>query len=259
MYKVKRFSKINSNVYQKDYSWIGNLGKKYRRKAIDIIENSIKENQSKASMSISRFHGQTHVNNPKIESKLLREAKKNNARTVGMTYDNTISRNSKLNFNKRSKDLTDSEINAIGDRYDPLNRTVQKLKNARKSNENMIFHPNESGIEQLSHEIGHVMNKNSKNPISRSISNSETAMYYNSDTMRDKKGLLNIAKGYIKGKVKIHEESKTTRKGLGLIKKLGANKDEMNLAKRNLDSNLDAYRSESKLSYLYPLRNTINK
>lgn len=167
MYKVRRFSKINPNVYQRDYSWIGDLGKKYKRKAVSAIENSIKENQSKASMSISRFHGQTHVNNSKIENKLLREAKKNNARTVGMTYDNTISRNSKLNFNKRSKDLTDSEINAIGDRYDPLNRTVQKLKNARKSNENMIFHPNESGIEQLSHEIGHVMNKNSKNPISK--------------------------------------------------------------------------------------------
>lgn len=103
------------------------------------------------------------------------------------------------------------------------------------------------------------MNRNNRNPISRSISNSETAMYYNSDTMRDKKGLLNIAKGYIKGKVKLHEQSKATKKGLGLIKKLGANKDEMNLAKRNLDSNLDAYRSESKLSYLYPLRNTINK
>ena len=85
MYKVRRFSKINPNVYQRDYSWIGDLGKKYKRKAVSAIENSIKENQSKASMSISRFHGQTHVNNPRIENKLLREDKKNNARTIGVT------------------------------------------------------------------------------------------------------------------------------------------------------------------------------
>lgn len=73
MYKIRRFSKINPNVYQRDYSRIGDLGKKYKR------------NQSKVGTSISRFHRQTHVNNPRIENKLLREDKKNNARTIGVT------------------------------------------------------------------------------------------------------------------------------------------------------------------------------
>lgn len=41
--------------------------------------------------------------------------------------------------------------------------------------------------------------------------------------------------------------------------KVRRNENEMKLAKRNLDNNLDAYRSESKLSYLYPLKNTISK
>jgi 5-bromo-4-chloroindolyl phosphate hydrolysis protein len=77
--------------------------------------------------------------------------------------------------------------------------------------------------------------------------------------MINKKGLLNVAKGYIKGKVKLHEESKATKKGLELMKELGASKEEMKIARKNLKDMENSYRSGSKLSYLYPLKNTISK
>ena len=43
------------------------------------------------------------------------------------------------------------------------------------------------------------------------------------------------------------------------MKELGASKEEMKIARKNLKDMENSYRSGSKLSYLYPLKNTINK
>lgn len=247
---------------QKNFNIINDILKKDESKINKNISDSIKRNENIVNVTSNKFNSGviSSVDGSKsgLNRKLLKVAKdKYNTRTLQM--NNSPSKGNIISSNKPSKDIDKNDIKIVSERYMKEDRPGPKLENASKSSTNIIFHPSGSGTEQLAHEIGHVMNRNSRNPISKAISNSEVSKYHNQTDMINKKGLLNIAKGYIKGKVKLHEESKATKKGLELMKELGASKEEMKIARKNLKDMENSYRSGSKLSYLYPLKNTINK
>lgn len=253
MYKVKRFSKIY--YCQKNYGLLGNIGKKYRKMALNKVDDSIRNSHKIINSTLSnssKIDSKKTPKNFKLKRSLIRELKNTNTRVINNSFEGISGPQS--NYTLRSKDLNENIINDLKN-YNP--RLGKKIENAAKKSNELIFHNPKSGNEYLAHEIGHAMNRNSKNPISRAISRSETAINHSYINMTDKKGILNALKGFIKGKVKLHEESNASKNAMKLLRRNGASKEEMSISKDNLDKALVTYKEGSKLSYLYPLKNTL--
>ena len=107
----------------------------------------------------------------------------------------------------------------------------------------------------LAHEIGHVMNYESKNPITK-IHNKIANKYVNDIRDYEPKehdNILSGVKNYFKQKSLIKEESNASRKGLKLLRKLGYSEDKQKLAKEELRDSLNTYKLGGEISYKSPL------
>lgn len=248
MYKVKRFSQMT--IEQREYGLKSKLISKVNNK----FTKDIKDMRS-AIMTAKRNAEDNGVHNKKVRNNLLRVGHNNNARTIDASLEK--SHKSIENSNIRPKDLDKSTLEILDGKYEPSSHIPGKVKNAVKSGKSVIFHPAESGEELLAHEVGHVVNRNSKNPISRAISDSDIANTHLYIDFKDSKGLLNVAKGFVKGKTRLYEETKANKRAMKLLKDAGASEDELKRSKDILDKNLETYKIGSRLSYLFPLKNTL--
>lgn len=104
-----------------------------------------------------------------------------------------------------------------------------------------IFVSPEDGDEALGHEIGHQMNKVSKNPITRFISNSNK---YRAKDLSGKE----LVKQRIAEKLQVQEEKNASKNAMKLIKNSGAPKEEVKHAKDNLNAYLNTYKSMDGLT-----------
>lgn len=248
MYKVKRFSQITED--QRCYGLLGKFGKinRWRVSKARSLDDKIKEayklsRDSNLRSMRAKLEG-PNLSNPRIESRLIKEAKKNKIAVVGHapSFGSSIVKSDMVD-----KSTIDSFKGVYG------KDAAKDLSSKLKSNKHVIFHDLGKNNEVLAHELGHGLNKESWNPITRFVSNNSSQITPNELD----KGLVKSAKNRIKGLIKLKDEKSATKKGLELLKKSGASEGEMKLAENNLKSDYDTYEGNIKASYLIPIRNTL--
>ena len=274
MYSVRRFS-TTSYIEEREYnivsdlyhSGLGRTSKKVigkvRRGLGAKIEKSIINDRNKL-VSLSNRKNEV-ITNDKVMNNLVNEANKRNTSVLvrdkgeaSFDTSNIFSKN-KIKEYKDSinKNLRNPNISEVDRKY--LLDTLEEVNELEKGR-NIISYPSNSGIETLSHELGHADNYLSKNKIKNYISrsykdNKSSVTPENVETSRG--GLLNFINTYTKGKLELEEEKNATRKGLNLLKISGASKEEIKRSKDELNKSLESYNLGHKMNYKSSLRNTI--
>ena len=170
---------------------------------------------------------------------------------------------------------------------------TQLIKHIDENNKKdyKIYYNPFNGIESHSHEVGHLMNDIKDNRFTRkgrdnkiisknrvsvitarnireSIENNTTkkrnkAIKRSVDLLRDAEkldtgtGILESFRRMSEGNAIVGEELSATRKALKILKKNGATKDELSLAKTNLGLAAKTYKEGAKIHVLNPIQNKI--
>lgn len=163
-----------------------------------------------------------------------------------------------------------SNAEDIIDRYKNKRKRVNRLRNSTERGNvkhQIIIPPRLSGIDQVSHEIGHISNVQSKNPITRLIhkkaDESSHSSLENYEMIKSlmgthrRSGIKSIMQDIINEGSIIAEERGASNKGLRILKKSGATKDELRTAKKNYRLALDSYKNKGLANIKTTIRNTI--
>ena len=156
----------------------------------------------------------------------------------------------------------------IGIRNKP--RRVKKLRisteKGRRSNQIIIL-PKNKNIDLVAHEIGHVSNSTSNNPLVRKIhqkakdiaseSSRRVSMMNSLMGTHRRSGIKNVIRDILDEESLIAEEARASRKGLKLLRKSGATKEELKNAKKNYELGLNTYKGKGRANWKETLRNTI--
>lgn len=224
----------HSGVKRTGKKWIGRLRS---NAALKVGKKAIKNSRTFAGKSY-----QANVNDPvKISNReiLDKTAKKLNANVsrgdfYGLELGSTVN----------NKDLAGVDISSLGVTDKDKKILKSAIRNA-KSNKNgsQVFLQSDAGDEALAHELGHQLNRVSKNPITRKRNQISTKFRtkFNPDPT-DNPNLRKYVKYTVLGKTIEHEEKSASKKGYKLLKKSGATKKQLEKAKENYKTNLDTYR-----------------
>ena len=141
----------------------------------------------------------------------------------------------------------------------PKQKDINRYKEyASKAKYNIDHHRgNTSG---LAHEIGHVKNYESKNPITKvnnKVANKYSEEVANYDSFNENGSLLKGISNYFKQRALINEESNASKKAMRLLKKSGMNKDKLNNSKLDLDDSLKTYKYGGEVFYKTPIMKKI--
>lgn len=252
MYKVKRFSQITEDYYQKEFGFnpiryaVNKINPDLSRKlSNDINKARIRKLGILSKRSTGNGLGKP-TSIPEIDSKLISLAENNNSSVINATIGG-----SKENFNTKVKDLPKGLLDHVKIKDPELHKALTSKKNA-------IFHPSGTSTEELAHEIGHVQNRNSRRIKDRLVSEADYYMR-NSSQHNGKSGLLSSGLNYLKGKLKIIEETKASKKGLRNLRDAGGTSDQVRNAKNLYKENLETYKSSNELDYKIPLRDWLDK
>ncbi len=232
-----------------------NLGKTAKRKIKenrgrladqlqDRAEKLIKERDG----SILDRHLSTRVINPTLEKKLVRESIKRGNRILGFSVMDSGSNSvTPTSCNEFFKKIAENN-------YIP-SRNKRKVLNAVKKSKNIIFHPVGSGSEKLAHEIGHTINRESKNPIYKKINQmAEKACV---DSEREDYEFENPLKVAYNSGVILLEEVAANRQAKKLLKEHGISPEELKVAKKSLKAGIDSYKNTGKAAVYRSLSNAL--
>lgn len=249
--------------FQKEFGVVGWIKKKVANRLKKDISRAI-EKDFKPNTTTSK------VTNLGIENRLKSLAsRKHNA----STWDNKFLGGNERTILKKDID-TDSMVRSIntnsrinkqkGDFQEARKHKRPKIKDLdrfaeRADNSDYLIVHERGDTAGLAHEIGHIRNRESKNPITRKINKISED---NLDNIHDHTDLLDgndegsILKGvgnYFKQKAVIREEKNASKKGLNLLKKFKMDKKSRKNAKKDLDSALDSYKINGEISYKSPI------
>lgn len=248
MYKVRRFSAIQED--QRCYGLLGRVRKVASDKLSESIGKSLK-NYRNAVSDINKFPKSDRLSNP-----LISISEKEGSKVLRYNTEGRSSfRVKRKSINERFADKM-ADINHDDEVYNNIGRLVSDKSSKF---DDIIFYPKGSDHSELAHEIGHKRNSISKNPIKKKLDNLN--MKYQNDISEmkgsKKKGLLNTAKEFLKGKSVVADESNASKEGLKVLKEAGANKKELESAEKLYKLKLDTYKYKSTANYKSTLLNTI--
>ena len=266
MYKVKRFSQM-TEIQQRQYGLLGNIGSDIKRSGIKRsykryvgrartnlakslrpkVDEAIKNRKSAERLSIGVGEdGYREVMNPKVSNKIIR----NNAKRLDARV---MKSNSSASSMRKSSEIDDQVLKSEGI-TNP--RNVRKVMNATKENRHIVMlSPGYSkSTDTLAHELGHVQNANSKNPIVKVI---HEVSGRNKRINPEDRGIGNIIKNSISHKLRINEEARASRNAMKMLKKAGATEDQLKQNERNLNLALNTYKTAAKEDRIKLIRNTI--
>ena len=243
---------VNSGVKRSYQKYVG----KARRSIGNKLKDSIRDDMRKANLANNYAHSNKIVNG-EVEKNLIRYSKgKNNSRVIDIV---DRSGNSLPNGASKSKDLLNG-INESSEVRDELSdRMIRKLKNSAEKSDYIVTHPSGSGVEKLSHEIGHI--ENSKGGIFKGVINRmndniiKNRSGYNK--YKSDRGIGKSVKEYLKGKVNYIEERNASKNAMKLLKDQGLDNKGLSESKRSLDAALDSYKYGNRVRYKIPLMNKI--
>lgn len=281
--KIKR-KLYSSSYYTEDEKLFYNpgtrlkrLGQKYIGRARRGIAEKLKESARKdrgLAKDIENYF--IHTNSPNnhlpTEYKLIREAKNRGARVIGVLGKENIHSGNNVTFPKSS--LQDIDTSKLIDKNEI--RYFKKINNAIKDKrvEYIIQHPSMTGTDALAHEIGHVENSLSKNPIIKYISNknkyggirerrgeiakniilpkrkiNSSSKLINNNVEGNSEVVYNSPiKNLLHNKFIIQEEKNANKKALKLLKKNGMPKELIDNARFNFDLAEKSYKLSGKAS-----------
>ena len=123
------------------------------------------------------------------------------------------------------------------------NRDVDNLN--REGIKGAIFlNPALGGDDTLAHELGHHLNKTSKNPIKRVISriSPKIRREMKVEDIPKEKSIIEGLKSMVKSKIINVEEHNASKNGMSLLKKVGATPEELSIAKLGYDRAYNTYK-----------------
>ena len=153
--------------------------------------------------------------NPKVSNKIIR----NNAKRLDARV---MKSNSSASSMRKSSEIDDQVLKSEGI-TNP--RNVRKVMNATKKNRHIVMlSPGYSkSTDTLAHELGHVQNANSKNPIVKVI---HEVSGRNKRINPEDRGIGNIIKNSISHKLRINEEARASRNAMKMLKNAGATEEQ---------------------------------
>ena len=248
------------NIYQKEFGV-----KSYIKKSIIKLGNKIDDKIAKHRINRSIIANETSKlerninNNENLEESLKRNLNKKILIVPGKSNSNT----------KLTKDAKTHYLNQVGENNSELRDSI--------NNSDYIIHYNKhsGGYAALAHEIGHIEEETSKNPIKRykaklsgldsvrgDFNRSDGKYGLEKDEVRDsfddgKSGIFKGILRYVKGKGIIDNEKSATNNAKRLLKKAGASKEELDKADELLSKDLEAYKEDVGVYWKSPIRNRI--
>ena len=232
---------ITLNLEQKEFGLINNIRKKITRS----ISRSITKDLDKKD-SLARYLNDSNnlVNNKVAEDKLIDIAKKK--------YNTGVL---KFNDSLRDTPLPNSTVNTknLKKQIDPTGLTGRSKELAESiiENDNVIFHPENSGVEQLAHEIGHIKNR-TEGLYNKAISKLSNKYPYRGNSS-------SIPKNFLTNKIRIQEEKNASKNAIKLLKSSKLNSDEIAKSKENLDKGIKYYKLEGNIKNKSLLNKMLNK
>lgn len=246
---------------QKEFSRLTEAIKSARRTWTSKLTERIKENARELAICNDKALFANPVINPDLEGK-LKEIAKDQGMLVHPARIEWEPSNSLVVL--KPGELESDKLT----KYNPpfvLNDLKKKLKGRME----FISHPLLSGEEKLAHELGHLENSKTKHPISwlnSKIANNEstrkgmrnTVDAQLNDTPDTKTGgWLRTLKRYLAAKSVNHEEKVASRRGIKILKRIGATPEELERSKANLKLDGDTYKPAGRIYWLTSLRNTV--
>lgn len=237
------------------------LGKKIIDKTQDSIENSLAK-RIKLDREIKELDKKIikeRSNNKLVENKLRTAAKDNKAIVIDVPSGVRDSKgkpigNATINLrNPKEKEKLKSRIK--------FNK--EELKELEDSTDAIRFNKESGGNSALAHEIGHVINRNSKGKAAKIDKEAEKIIeefHKPADSPRGRdnsKGLWKSVGRFFKGKKVVNNEKNASRNAIKLLKESGADENELKLAKESLGKSLESYKEEHKMYYKSPFINKL--
>lgn len=227
---------------QKEFSRLTEAIKGARRTWASKLTERIKENARELARRDLIATSSQPLENPTIEDKLVKMAN-DQGKLVHPAMVEPFPSNSLVD-ELVPKDFTPGETLTI------LNppHVVTDLVNKLEGRTEFISHPKYSGSERLAHELGHLENsKPLKHPISwlnSKLANSKKTRQGYADTVYDRdeippSGWGETMRRYIASKSINHEEKVANKRGIKILKKVGATPEELERSKVNLKLNED--------------------
>ena len=238
------------------------MGKKIIDKTQDSIEDSLDKRIKldreikELDKSIKDLSLSNEDSAKSIKNNLKNEAAKNKAYIL-----EDKSNTSGKSFENGTIDIRNPEIKkAVRKKLKFDGR--KDMEHFNNSNDLILFKES-SGNPALAHEIGHVINRNSKGKaakIDREPENIIEEFHKPADSPggRDNsKGLWKSVERFFKGKKVVNNEKNASENAIKLLKESGASENELKLAKESLDKSLESYKEEHKMYYKSPFINKL--
>ena len=160
---------------------------------------------------------------------------------------------------KDKKDMLRTEFETLGNKKHQSRRAVNRIMGDKHPTDYSIFWSKKDGYEQLGHEMGHIENSKSKNPIRRWINktanNPETRRKFEEEVGGSDKGIKDSIKNWAIGKIILQEEKNASKNSIKHLKEIGATPEQLDTAKKNLKDALETYKLRSKTYWMNPLYN----
>ena len=160
---------------------------------------------------------------------------------------------------KDNKDTLRTGFETLGNEKRQSRRAVNRIMGDKHPTDYYIFWSKKDGYEQLGHEMGHIENSKSKNPIRRWINkianNPETRRKFTEEAGGSDKGIKDSIKNWITGKIILQEEKNASKNSIKRLKEIGATPEQLDVAKKNLKDALKTYKLRSKTYWMNPLYN----
>lgn len=236
------------------------LGKKIIDKTQDSIENSLGK-RIKLDREIKE-----------LDKSIKNSSNEDSVESIKNSLKNKAAKNKAYILEDKSNTPEKSIENGTIDMRDPeIKKAIRKkLKfNNRKdmehfnNSDDLILFKESSGNSALAHEIGHVVNRNSRGKsakIDKKAGEIIEEFHKPADSPggRDNsKGLWKSVGRFFKGKNVISNEKNASKNAIKLLKESGADENELKLAKESLDKSLESYKEEHKMYYKSPFINKL--
>lgn len=258
---INAISDLGDNLIVKPISR-SKMGKKIIDKTQDSIEDSLDKRIKldreikELDKSIKDLSLSNEDSAKSIKNNLKNEAAKNKAYIL-----EDKSNTSGKSFENGTIDIRNPEIKkAVRKKLKFDGR--KDMEHFNNSNDLILFKES-SGNPALAHEIGHVINRNSKGKaakIDREAENIIEEFHKPADSPggRDNsKGLWKSVERFFKGKKVVNNEKNASKNAIKLLKESGASENELKLAKESLDKSLESYKEEHKMYYKSPFINKL--
>lgn len=251
----------NYIILEKDFSILSKIRGKLAHKITTSIVNDI----NTIPVLVENIRTPKRIKLGKsVRTGLYKAAKKSGARISPINVGGPVT---------VTKDLAPNILSSAR-RYPNSRRILRKYQKRALENNvgkyQIVLGPRPSG-EAVAHEIGHVINQESKNPVVRRISrisaNPEVRKRHdigydlvageNNPGNHGRSGIKNLVRDFIDSKSILSDEKRASRNGIKLLKNLGADKETIAASKANMDTAQEIYRRKGNVNWKTTLRNTI--